>query len=340
MTADKPPALTTAIEPATLTETGRNLLAARARRLGPPTGRTAADMAMASVYADQSPKATQRLYRLGQKRFVDWCAAEGVPYAFPEHAVTSEALALFIGALAAEGKKPATIDVYVAAVAAMHRRLNLPSPADVQIVRDAKKAVRQAKGSWQKQARPLRRLAIEKALPTFGTAPVGLRDRALIALAYDTLARASELVAFNVEDLQEEDGIASIRVRRSKTDQQGQGQSRFVAPDTLRYLQEWISAADLAPGKPLFVPLSPKAKGDRLTRRDVARIFARRIEGGLSAHSARVGAALDQRAAGLSTGEIAQAGGWKGEAMPHRYTQHLDVKESGAAKLARMQGRA
>lgn len=54
---------------------------------------------------------------------------------------------------------------------------------------------------------------------------------------------------------------------------------------------------------------------------------------------ARAGAAVDQRAAGLTTGEIAQAGGWKGEAMPARYTAHLSVNESAAAKLARLQGR-
>ena len=322
-----------------LERAGRGVLWDRARRLGPATGKTVEDMALASVYASQAPKATQRLYQLGQRRFADWCAAEGVPYDFPAHAVTPEALALFVEALGAEGRAPATIDGYVAGVAAMHRRLDIPSPSDAQVVRDAKKALRAAKGSAQVQAQPMRRAAIDAALPAFGEALVDLRDRALIALGYDTMARASELVAFRVSDLREEDRVASILVARSKTDQAGRGQRRFVGQDTMRFLREWIAAAELAPDAPLFRPLSRKGQGDRLTRRDVARIFQRRLGQGLSAHSARVGAAVDQRAAGLTTGEIAQAGGWKGEAMPARYTAHLSVNESAAAKLARMQGR-
>lgn len=323
-----------------LAAAGRGILWQRAQALGPETGKADADMALASVFSASAPAATQRLYQSGQRRFADWCHASGIPYAFPAHAVTPEALALFVEALGAEGLKPATVDSYVAAVAAMHRQLDIPSPADAQVVRDAKKALRSAKGSEQRQAAPMRRRDIDRALADLGGSLIELRDRALIALAYDTLARASELVALDVADVVEDDDSASVRIRRSKTDQAGRGHSRFVGPDSMRYLREWIEAAGLDDESPLFVPLSAQGHGERLTRRDVARIFGRRIGGGVSAHSARVGAAIDQRAAGLSTGEIAQAGGWKGEAMPHRYTQHLDTRESASAKLARMQGRA
>ena len=58
-----------------------------------------------------------------------------------------------------------------------------------------------------------------------------------------------------------------------------------------------------------------------------------------SAYSTRVGNAVEQREAGMSTGAIAQSGGWKGDAMPTRYTQAAAAQESGAARLARSQGR-
>jgi integrase len=48
------------------------------------------------------------------------------------------------------------------------------------------------------------------------------RERALLAVAYDTMARRSELVALDVEDLSfMEDGSGRVIIRRSKTDQGG-----------------------------------------------------------------------------------------------------------------------
>jgi len=69
------------------------------------------------------------------------------------------------------------------------------------------------------------------------------------------------------------------------------------------------------------------------------RIVARRAGEGYSAHSTRVGAAVDQRAAGIATGAVAQSGGWSGDRMVARYTRAVDAGESGAAILARKQGR-
>ncbi|MFZ3585262.1 tyrosine-type recombinase/integrase [Loktanella sp. DJP18] len=161
-------------------------------------------------------------------------------------------------------------------------------------------------------------------------------------MAYETGARADNLVGFNVGDLMESDGVASIKVRRSKTNQKGQGRRVPVLPDTLARLRAWIAASGLdreGPDTPLFSPLSTKARGSRLTRRDVARIFARRISGKASGHSIRIGAAQDMRAAGFTNSDIAHAFGWKGDAMPARYTQHLDAQDSPAVKLARLQGR-
>jgi len=57
---------------------------------------------------------------------------------------------------------------------------------------------------------------------------LGLRDRALLLVAYDTLSRRSELTALRVENLNIKQVAqlvtsASILLRRSKTDQNAQG---------------------------------------------------------------------------------------------------------------------
>jgi hypothetical protein len=51
-----------------------------------------------------------------------------------------------------------------------------------------------------------------------------------------------------------------------------------------------------------------------------------------------VGAAVEQREASVTTVQIAQAGGWTGDAMPARYTRKAGAAESGVVILARQQG--
>ena len=182
---------------------------------------------------------------------------------------------------------------------------------------------------------------IREALARMGrTSRTDLRDAALLSLAYDGMFRASELVALNVRDVQPQGQDATARLGRSKTDQEGKGSIRFVARDTYARVRAWVEAEGLEDAAPLFYPLSNVAKGERLTPRDVGRIFKRRVGEDFSAHSTRVGAAVEQREAGITTGQIAQAGGWKSDAMPARYTRRVDAMSSGAAILARRQGRA
>ena len=52
----------------------------------------------------------------------------------------------------------------------------------------------------------------------------GLRDRALLLLGFAGAFRRSELVALDLEDLEETELGFKIAIRRSKTDQEGQGQ--------------------------------------------------------------------------------------------------------------------
>jgi len=335
---------------ADLSHHGRQVVAGRAVRLGPATGLTLDDLAAASIF-EGSPS-TVRNYQLGQRRFADWCDDNGIPYDFPRHAVTPEAVALFIDAMAADGLKPATLNTYVAAVSKMHKRLNLPSPADTQIVKDAKashikRLMSDDTGDRgeQQQAAPMRWEAVGPALDAMGDLPIDLRDRALILMAYETGARASELCALRWRDLKQVEAGAVVTVYSTKT---GSVRQAPLPASSYAAVQAWGAAIGVEPDAPIFCPLSSKSGDDtsRLTRRDVSRVFAARVgpwargDKALSAHSARVGKAQDLRAAGFSSGDIAQAMGWKTDAMPNRYTRHLAAWDNAAARLAQMQGRA
>ena len=56
-----------------------------------------------------------------------------------------------------------------------------------------------------------------------------IRDRALVAVTYDTMCRREELVLLLIEDIAPaEDGSGTIVIRRSKTDVTGEGATAYL----------------------------------------------------------------------------------------------------------------
>jgi integrase len=92
----------------------------------------------------------------------------------------------------------------------------------------------------------------------------GKRDRALLALGFAGALRRSELVALEVEDLSEVPDGLRVRIRRSKTDQRGEGHEiaipRGYRLRPVEAVQTWLAVAEIGAG-PLFRPV---LKGGRL----------------------------------------------------------------------------
>jgi hypothetical protein len=63
------------------------------------------------------------------------------------------------------------------------------------------------------------------------------------------MARRSELVAIDVEDFGfVEDGSGRVIIRRSKTDQAGEGSLAYLSPDTVEYLQASLKISGINSG--------------------------------------------------------------------------------------------
>lgn len=93
----------------------------------------------------------------------------------------------------------------------------------------------------------------------------GLRDRAMLALAYNAGLRVSELVGLALEDL-EQPALASIRVM-------GKGRRQRVLPlwkETRAALREWLRARPRTADAHLFL----NSSGNGLTRRGFAKRLA------------------------------------------------------------------
>ncbi len=287
---------------------------------------------------------TERALRSDLAIYAEWCAERG-ERALP---ATPETIAAFVDAKA-EMRAPATVRRYVTSLAIAHRAMGLEKTVKSPPVQLALKRMHRKKGRRQDQATgltwPLRQRLMEAA----GDRLLDDRNRALLAVAYDAMLRRAELVSLQVPDLLEElQGDGSLLVRRSKTDCEGRGEVVWVGRDTVRLVRAWLDRAGIAEGM-LFRSVGKGGRvGERLHPCQVPRILkamAREaglpegVAGGLSGHSARVGAAQDMVAAGIELPAILHAGRWKSTAMVNRYGERLLAKRSGAAQLARMQGR-
>ena len=301
---------------------------------------------------------TVRAFAADSRIFAAWCQESGRTM-LPS---SPDTIAAFIDAQA-ETKSRATVERYRSSIAALHRAAGLPNPCADEIVRLAVKRMNRAKGRRQKQAEPLNLSSIERMLTVMtperlhrrvsegehGAPLIALRNAALIAVAYDTLLRRSELVSLYIGDLERgADGSGTVLVRRSKADQEGEGAIKYLAPDTMAHITAWLTAAGLESG-PLFRPLTKGGKvgASGLGDREVARVFRNlATAAGLklprlpSGHSTRVGATQDMFAAGFELLEVMQAGSWKTPAMPARYGERLRAQRGAARKLATLQNRA
>ena len=94
-----------------------------------------------------------------------------------------------------------------------------------------------------------------------------LRDRAILLLGFAGAFRRSELVALNVEDIEETPEGMLVMLRRSKTDQEGLGQVVAITYGTrektcpVRALKAWLALSQICDG-----PLFRRLTGIDLTR--------------------------------------------------------------------------
>jgi integrase len=175
-----------------------------------------------------------------------------------------------------------------------------------------------------------------------------LRDRALILLGLTGGFRRSEIVALNVRDVVEEDRGVLVTVRRSKTDQEGEGATvgilyarnpRLCAPSALR---DWLGVRGAAGlDDPIFTPLTRggKVRERRLTGEAVRLIVERHATAAgidpntVSPHSLRAGFATSAAIAGRSLEAIARHGRWRSLDMVLRYVRVAQVFDANPSDV-------
>jgi integrase/recombinase XerD len=150
---------------------------------------------------------------------------------------------------------------------------------------------------------------------------VGIRNRALLSLGYDFLARHSELVAIRRDDLKfTPDGALKGMIRKSKTDQHGKGRLVFGSARSTKLVRKWLKSKPIEI-QPVFCAINHnrclnRAICDRQVNEIIKRIIVRvkRCERPsdleVSGRSLRVSAAQDLLIKGFDLAAIMRAGGW------------------------------
>ena len=103
---------------------------------------------------------------------------------------------------------PATLDRRIASWSAFHRMRNLVSPFTRPLVSQARQKARRANATPRvpKSPKPVTRDVLEALVATCDASHRGLRDRAMLMLAFASGGRRrSEVTALNVEDIGRDD---------------------------------------------------------------------------------------------------------------------------------------
>src|SRR5258708_688112 len=131
-----------------------------------------------------------------------------------------------------------------------HRASGVVDPTASEEVQLALNEMGRNSTARQKQARGLTWAEIEVFLSVEPRNLRDVRDRALVAVAYDTMCRREELVSLRVEDIAEAgDGSGNVLIRRSKTDTTGEGATAYLSPLTMRLLGHWSKEAGVKEGQ-------------------------------------------------------------------------------------------
>ncbi len=297
----------------------------------------------AREFARQSKaKSTLQGYKADWQDFTRWCASHDL---CPMPA-SPETVASYIAECAVT-LKVGSIQRRLNTIAEVHKAVGADSPTVSPMVKSTMKGIRRVMGVAATQKAAALTADIRAMVDATDAGLIGVRDRALILLGFAGAFRRSELVALNVDDCSfSKDGL-TITLRRSKTDQEGQGRKIGIPygsnPETcpVRNIQTWVETAQVTSG-PLFRSINRHGhiQASGLSGIDVARVVKKLAQrAGLEAakyagHSLRAGHATSAAIAGASERSIMNQTGHRSVQMVRRYIREGSLfRENSAGKL-------
>jgi len=292
------------------------------------------------AYASQAKASnTVKAYRSDLAHFTAWCESLGLQ-SLP---AAPETLAAYLAQLAST-HKTSTLQRRLSAISQAHQMKGGANPASSTLVKLTMQGIRRAKGTAPAQVAPAVISDVQGMVCTLPDTLLGIRDRALLLLGFAGAFRRSELVALNLSDIETTAEGLKVTLRRSKTDQEGEGvvkgipMGRREETCPVTAVKAWCDAAGIAEGA-LFrsVNRHGQVQPGRLSDKAVALVVKRSAAAaGLDAakysgHSLRAGLATSAAAAGVQERAIMRQTGHKSVNMVRRYIREGELFRDNAA---------
>ena len=265
---------------------------------------------------------TIRAYRADFNHYEKWCKTHN----FKTIPATAESLAIYVEEMS-ESYKSATIRRRLNSLSSIFHLSRNPNPTRDPEVLLALKRMHRKIGRAQKQASPLTREYLDQMMKKCDNSVIGLRNKVLLQLGYESMRRRSEICQFRFEDLKKmPNNKYALLLRQSKTDQLGNGRLIPISEKLANLITKWQKRIDVSKGVILRSirkngvvngPLSPPAMTNILV--DLQYRSRLRHLPHFSGHSFRVGSALDLLERGVSLEKIMLRGGWSSKSTALKY---------------------
>lgn len=274
---------------------------------------------------------TRRAYRSDWTHFTDWCRDHGLA----DLPAAPATVGMYVAAHA-DLLSVATLTRRVSSIAVAHRMAGHQLDTRHPAIRDLMMGLRRSKGVAPRRAEALTTPLVCKLLATCGDRLIDVRDRALLLVGFAGAFRRSELTGLDLADVAVSADGLRVTIRRSKSDQEGEGQVIAIgrtnsATCPVGAYEAWVAAAGIAGGC-VFRGINRHGHiAGTLSTNAVAGIVQRRAAlAGLDAsvfsgHSLRAGFATSAAAAGIEERVIMKQTRHRSVAVVRRYIRDGEV---------------
>lgn len=254
--------------------------------------------------------------------------------AMPWHALRYEHVEAIKTWLLESGRKPATVNKYLAALRGVLRAAWLMGLIGAEDYRRAA-AVKSVRASTLPAGRELSKgeIAALMAACTSDDSPAGVRDAAIIGVMYVGGLRRSEVVALTVDDVDIDAGRITVRAGKGRKER-----TVYLTNGALDALRDWLAVRGDTPGA-LFVPVLKNGvlQYRRLTTQAVYNMLRKRAaQAGVKAfspHDVRRTFVSHLLAAGADIAIVARLAGHASVTTTARYDRRPEEAKARAAQL-------
>ncbi len=286
---------------------------------------------------------TIRAYRSDFKDFSVFCAKNG----FKSFPTDSKVVALYLTYLSSKGTKISTLKRRLVSLGVIHKLKGHYLDTKHPIVIENLMGIKRKIGSFQQGKKPIlinQLKSIINVIDNEKTKEIKkIRDKTLILIGFGGGFRRSELVSIDYNDVELVSEGVKIVIRRSKTDQFGEGMVKGLPyfPNQnycpVLHLKKWLELSNIKSG-PIFRRFSKsfKLSENRLTDQSVALLLKNYLDvAGIenknySGHSLRSGFATVSAEFGADERSIMAMTGHKTTQMVRRYNKEANLFKNNA----------